>query len=213
MRKSEKLLLAGTIGLGLLLAVTQLPGKGHQRRAPEVPAPQPPADNGVGKALPPPATLELLATHRVELKPLAPGTRNPFRPLANGASGGEGTGPTARGTAWEIGMEKVSELKLTGILDERTRLAALINGKPVRAGDHVGDLTVVRVTEHGVVLEYQGQRFFKKLFERLGEPSAPGKGPPADESEDTHWPSDDAAPGADAVPGADDGGSDEVHND
>ena len=207
MRKKEKLLLAGTIGLGLVLAVTQLPGKGRERRGPAEPVAQEPANEGPAKALPPPATLELLATHRVELKPLAPGMRNPFRPVANGASVGGGTITTPEGTTWEIGMEKVAQLRLTGILYERTQLAALIDGKPVRAGDRIGELEVVRVTEHGVVLEYRGERFFKKLFKRLGEPSAPGQGAPADEPGDTDWASDDAAPGTD------DGDSDDVRND
>jgi hypothetical protein len=201
MKQREKVLLMGTIGLGLVLSVTYLPGKGRERAVPAEPAAQQPAGEDHSEALPPPATLELLATHRVELKPLAPGMRNPFRPVSTGTSGSGHTVTTPEGTTWEIGMEKVAALKLTGILYERTRLAALINGKPVRAGDRVGDLTVVRVTEHGVVLEYQGERFFKKLFKRLGEPSARKQGPSADEPGDTDWASDDAA------------WEDDVHND
>jgi hypothetical protein len=199
-------MLVGTIGLGVVLAATHLPGKGRERRTPAEPAAQQPADEEHATALPAPATLELLAAHRVELKPLEPGMRNPFRPVGNGSSGDQAI-TTPAGPTWEIGMEKVAALKLTGILYERTRLAALINGKAVRAGDRVGDLTVVRVTEHGVVLEYKGEQFFKKLFKRLGEPSAPGQGASADEPGDMDWASDDAGLGTD------DDGSDDVHND
>jgi hypothetical protein len=160
MKAREKLLVAGTIGLGLLLVTAHLPRTGRE--------PVPPVDAGAPvaeddrPASVPAATLELVATGRAELKPLPAGMRNPFRPAANGATGNTPTtGDHARST-WERGAEKVAALRLTGILDEKVRLAALINGKPMRAGD--------RVTERGVVLGYRGELFFKKFGGKLQEP-------------------------------------------
>ncbi len=184
MKTSEKILLAGTIGLGLVIAAAHLPGKGRGGAAPPGPAMR----SAVGKsaAKVPPATLELLATKQVALKPLPPKIRNPFRPVPEEPVQQEIKDPAPVTTARKIGAEKVARLRLTGIFDEAGGLAALVNGKVVRAGDRIGELSVVRVTARGVVLEYRGERFFKELYKRFGEPPEPGQGSSTTEPGETN---------------------------
>jgi len=81
MRKSEKILLVVTIGLGAVLSAVYLPTRGRTQSAPGNPGdpstPQPPvAATEAG-----PATIEMLAAGDVELTPVPEGMRDPFRPL------------------------------------------------------------------------------------------------------------------------------------
>jgi len=178
MKKSEKMLLAGTIGLGVVMAATVMGGKGRQQPAPSGPvaqaAPGQPAAKPAARA-----TLELLATKRVELKPLDPEMRNPFRASGAPSDGGATDGVTPASRAQETGEELVAQLQLTGIFDEDGGLAALVNGTLVRAGDRVGELEVVRVDPRGVVFKYQRELLFKPFYNRLGEPREPDEGSPA----------------------------------
>jgi len=179
MKKSEKVLLAGTIGLGLVMAVTVLGGKGRQQPAASLGPAGRPAPGETPAAPTTRPTLELLAAKRVELKPLEPDLRNPFR-VSGVVSGEEATDSISRApVAQKTGAERVTRLELTGIFDEDGGLAALINGKLVRAGDHIGDLRVVKVDPRGVVFEYQRELLFKPFYNRLGEPRGPEEGSPA----------------------------------
>jgi hypothetical protein len=182
MKKTEKLLLVASAGLGLVLAVTGLPGRGkgagHPAAPPAAAAPvaaTPPAVNTA------PPTLELLVTQRAPLAPVPPAMRDPFRP--------PNTNPPRPGdeaaTAHESGAEKAAQLKLTGLLEERGELAAFINGKVVHAGDIIGGLRVEQVTSHGVWLDYHGERYFLELYKRLGPGEETGGNAPAGGREGT----------------------------
>jgi hypothetical protein len=163
MKKTEKLLLAATAGLGLVLAVAGLPGKGKGTAPAGAPGPAAaaPAAPPEARAASPPA-LELLLTKRAELRPVPPGMRDPFRP--------PNTNPVradaAEQPASQTGAQRLAELKLTGVFEEAGEPAALINGKQVRVGDIIGGLRVEEVTSHSVRLEYRGERFVLDLYDR-----------------------------------------------
>ena len=175
MKKSEKILLVGTIGLGLVMAVSVLGGKGGRKAASLGPAGQ--TAPGTTAKTASRATLELLATKRVALEPLEPQLRNPFRPPKVKPEEAETDGLPPGAPVRRIGMGKVAQLQLTGIFDEAGGLAALVDGKFVRAGDPVGELRVVKVEPHGVAFEYRGEVFFKKFYEPLQGPREPEQGP------------------------------------
>lgn len=185
MKKSEKVLLIGTIGLGVVMAVSVVGGKaGRQAALLGLAAQNVPGTTAAKTA--PRATIELLATKRVALEPLEPQLRNPFRPPEVRSEETEKDSISPGAPVRRIGMEKVAQLQLTGIFDEDGGLAALVDGKVVRAGDPVGELRVVKVEPRGVVFEYRGEVFLKKFYEPLQGPyepepglsSAPGKAQP-----------------------------------
>lgn len=189
MKKSEKILLVGTIGVGLVLVATSLPGKGRRGAAPAGPAVE---SRACGAAVAPagPGTLELLARGKVALKPLVPGMRNPFRPIrapsaevgvqvaikVTGIFGEEGE-PAAfvKGELIAPGTGTAG-LTVVRMADEKERLAVLLKGTLVRAGDTIAELKVVRVGRRGVWLEHRGQRFFVQLYKRLDRSDEPEKG-------------------------------------
>jgi len=178
-KKSEKVLLIGTIGFGLVLVASSLPGKGGQSA--------PVADGGAQgvsagpKAKQAPAlTLELLATKRVELTPLPNDLRNPFRlvqedPRAEQTRlgvqvtaifGEEGQLAALVKTKVLEAEKAAGDLTVVRVTAEDGARAALGKSTVVRAGDTIGSLQVVSVKRGGVVLEYRGKRFIGKLHTR-----------------------------------------------
>ena len=152
MKKNEKILLIGTIGLGLVLAATVLPGKGKGGK-PEPEQTEQTEIQGVASKKKARPTLELLASGRVEFEPLLAEMRNPFRAPAHGEEN----------KLADI-SEKVWALKVTGIFNEGGGLVAMINGKRRRTGDTIDGLTVRHITRSGIGFEYEGKYLFRTLY-------------------------------------------------
>ncbi len=179
MKTSESILLIATVGLGVVLAATQLPGKGRSQPG-QGPGASTPGADGSGAAPRQSPTIELLVAKRASLKPLSPTLRNPFRPPAKGsiedmvAVGIRVTGifgnehgddgrlsALVRGTL--IGAEHDASLGVVHIARGEPGLAELLKGKRVHEGDTIGCLRVGYVSERGVVLLYGEERIAVKL--------------------------------------------------
>ncbi len=179
MKTTESILLIATVGLGVVFAATQLPGKGRGQAGQGPGASTPGADSSRAAPRPTP-TIELLVAKRASLKPLPPTLRNPFRPVANGTAedmveigirvtgifgdnhGGDGRlSALVRGTL--IGAEHDASLSVVRIKRGEPGLAELLTGKRVREGDTIGCLRVGYVSQRGVVLLYGEERIPVRL--------------------------------------------------
>jgi len=129
MKTSEKVLLAATIGLGVILAAACLPGRGRTGRSSAHEGGSLPAQPAAAKADAVPPTLELLATGGVELAPVPEKLRNPFRPIL--------TMKTRPGVP--------VELRVTGIFGEEGNRAALLSGERLEPGVPGGDGPVIQI--------------------------------------------------------------------
>ena len=180
MKTTESILLIATVGLGVVFAATQLPGKDRGPSGQGPGASTPGADSSGAASRQTPTTIELLAAKRASLKPLPPTLRNPFRPVANGTvedvvevgirvtgifgddRGGDGRlSALVRGTL--IGVEHDASLSVVRIKRGEPGLAELLKGKRVREGDTIGCLRVGYVSQRGVVLLYGEERIPVKL--------------------------------------------------
>jgi hypothetical protein len=128
MKRSERILLVVTIGLGAVLVAAYLPGRGRMD-------PGPGDAGGPSAAVPASATtetappaLELQAAGRVELTPLPARMRNPFRSLPK-----------------EAASTRVAVvLQVTAVFGEQENRAALLRGERLRPGAPA-DGPVIRV--------------------------------------------------------------------
>ena len=170
MKKNEKILLIGTIGLGLVLAATVLPGKGKGATQ----QPQQTEHQGVVVKKPAPPTLELLASGRVKFEPLPAQMRNPFRAPVYGAD-----------HKLVDFSERVEALEVTGIFNDGGALVAMINGRKLRTGDTLNGLTVRHITRSGIRFEYEGKYQFKRLYKPPTKGTRPDDGPSGAASDTT----------------------------
>jgi hypothetical protein len=61
------------------------------------------------------------------------------------------------------GVSKAGALKLSGILWDETKPAAIIDDNIVSVGDKIGDRKVTRITKDTVVLEENGEEYILRL--------------------------------------------------
>lgn len=60
--------------------------------------------------------------------------------------------------------EKVIDWKLTAIQISDRRRTAIVNGRILKAGDEIGNVTVLKITPNSVVLDYGGKQLVVNLI-------------------------------------------------
>jgi len=198
MKKSESILLIATVGLGVVLAASQLPGKGRGGSIQVATGGSKAAMGGPQAAWRQGVTLELLVAKRAPLTPLPPTLRNPFRPVSERgvtdelgvgirvtAIFGDGEGGDERLSALVRGsLIKADDAGVATVWVKRSEagLPELLHGKRVRQGDTIGPLRVVYVGRRGVVLLYEGEQIPLKLHAQGADGAGSGAGRGSDSS-------------------------------
>ena len=85
------------------------------------------------------------------------GKRDPFIPLIS-------EDKTIMGQAgWSFISSKLPEMKIEGILFDKTKPLAIINDKIVKVGDNINNCKIVSITREEMVIRYMDKEYSVKI--------------------------------------------------